>query len=571
MAIRHVGQRGADGTVGHAAAAQQKFDGGESADIFARQDLAIADHPPAGSAASTASATATSIAVTISVDQLAIIARVCRGDLFTNQSHHIFGDRLDSGEMGEFFGRFLASVDNPEIGIVDQFDFGLLEMPSENLGQRAIHRDAIDTMPADQLHRRFGGGGFAIGRQSGRRRIFGGARDHIDSPGGDGAIGFQVSDQSDAALTDLDPSRRITQTDPESSKQGGIGFGNTGHQSGFFHLETWRVVDWRLGLREREEQFKRDLDISVIVPRVGRPSRDTIGTIIHKSSRNYFPNASMSASVAPTQTTKESAAAAFFIKHEFVIRRLHSLLGIVPLGLYMVVHLTANASLLNGGETFQWAVFLIHSPGKLLPLIEWGLILLPLIFHAGIGVWIAKTGVSNTDRYKFTNNRRYTWQRYSGVLALVYLFAHVLHLHGWFHSEWWLGPIRELGFGAFRPYNAASTLAAAMQGVVWPAFYLVGMLACVYHLANGLWTAGITWGLWISDAAQARATKLCVVIGLALAVLGTSAWWAAVAPGEKEIAEFAEIENRMYDAAAEAGMVPDMPEKRSAPNNQESE
>ena len=80
-----------------------------------------------------------------------------------------------------------------------------------------------------------------------------------------------------------------------------------------------------------------------------------------------------------------------FQRHEFTIRRLHSLLGVVPLGLYMVVHLGTNASLINGPETFQRAVYLIHSPGPLLPLIEWGGIFLPLIFHAVIGVWIART------------------------------------------------------------------------------------------------------------------------------------------------------------------------------------
>ena len=68
----------------------------------------------------------------------------------------------------------------------------------------------------------------------------------------------------------------------------------------------------------------------------------------------------MSATVTPAETT--SASEAFFIKHEFFIRRLHSLLGIVPLGLYMVVHLTTNASLLAGSETFQKAVYMIHGP-----------------------------------------------------------------------------------------------------------------------------------------------------------------------------------------------------------------
>ncbi|MEM6692943.1 MAG: succinate dehydrogenase cytochrome b558 subunit, partial [Planctomycetota bacterium] len=219
------------------------------------------------------------------------------------------------------------------------------------------------------------------------------------------------------------------------------------------------------------------------------------------------------------------SSASFFIKHEFLIRRVHSLLGIIPLGLYMVVHLTTNASLLNGSETFQRAVFLIHSPGKLLPLIEWGAIFFPLVFHAVIGVWIAKTGRSNSDRYQFVSNRRYVFQRWTGVIALVYLFFHILHLHGWFHSDLWLGIVQPLGFGQFKPYNAASTLAAAMQGYVWPAFYLIGVWACVYHLANGLWTSGITWGLWISPTAQARASKVCVALGLALTVIGTSAWW----------------------------------------------
>ena len=256
----------------------------------------------------------------------------------------------------------------------------------------------------------------------------------------------------------------------------------------------------------------------------------------------------------------------FFLRHEFAIRRIHSLLGIVPLGLYMVVHLTTNASLLNGTETFQRAVFLIHSPGKLLPLIEWGFILLPLVFHAVVGVWIARTGQSNDSQYRYANNRRYTWQRWTGFIALVYLFCHVLHLHGWFHAEFWLDVIRPMQLAAFRPYNAASTLVSAMNGVggfFWAPFYLIGVLCCVYHLANGLWTAGITWGLWISPEAQRRATKVCAVAGLLLAVVSVSAWWAAVAPGPDDVAEMRAIEDRMYRVGVEAGFVEEMPEKRS--------
>ncbi|MGI9471397.1 MAG: succinate dehydrogenase cytochrome b558 subunit [Rubripirellula sp.] len=262
----------------------------------------------------------------------------------------------------------------------------------------------------------------------------------------------------------------------------------------------------------------------------------------------------------------------FFLRHEFAIRRIHSLLGIIPLGLYMTVHLATNASLLNGPETFQRAVYMIHSPGKLLPLIEWGLIFTPLIFHAVMGVWIAKSGKSNSSQYRFRSNKRYTWQRWTGFIALIYLFFHILHLHGWFHVELWLRAIQPLGFASFRPYNAASSLVEAMHewGWIWPAFYLVGVLACVYHLANGLWTSGITWGLWISPAAQDRASKLCTGIGVLLAILGVSAWWAAVSPSVADAVNMEVVEDRMYKSAVDSGMVSDSPEKRTKPDGNEA-
>ena len=261
--------------------------------------------------------------------------------------------------------------------------------------------------------------------------------------------------------------------------------------------------------------------------------------------------------------TGQSDAGSFFLKHEFAIRRLHSLTGIFPLGLYMVVHLTTNASLLNGAETFQRAVFLIHAPGHLLPLIEWGLIFAPLLFHAILGVWIAKTGSNNSGNYQFVSNRRYVFQRITGIIALVFLFFHILHLHGWFHFSIWIDAVRAMGFGNFYPYNAASSLAGAMNSWIWPAFYLVGVLSCVYHLANGIWTAGITWGFWVTPAAQERATKVCVALGAVIAVIGTAAWWAAVAPSEADVAEMRKVEDRMYDAAIAAGMLPDIHEKKA--------
>lgn len=252
-----------------------------------------------------------------------------------------------------------------------------------------------------------------------------------------------------------------------------------------------------------------------------------------------------------------------FLRHEFLIRRLHSLSGLIPIGAYMTVHLAVNSSLMLGTERFQSLVYGIHNFGAILPLIEWTFIFIPIIFHAVVGVWIANTGRTNSQMYGYGANIRYTWQRYTGYIALIFIFMHVFHLHGWFHADWWLKNVAEpLGMAQFRPYNAASTLATAMKGIVWPIFYAVGVLSCCYHLANGIWTAGITWGLWVSAAGQQRALRACGVFGLILAALGMASLFAAKTTNPQQAQA---TEERMYEKSIEAGAIPNDPHKLSHP------
>jgi succinate dehydrogenase / fumarate reductase, cytochrome b subunit len=278
-----------------------------------------------------------------------------------------------------------------------------------------------------------------------------------------------------------------------------------------------------------------------------------------------FPAASCHLPIANRLLRMSSSAAAsspqtFFRRNEFLIRRLHSLSGLIPVGAYMCVHLMTNASLLAGADVFQDKVFLIHSL-PFLPAIEWAFIFLPILFHAGVGVWIATTGKSNVQNYKFTSNRRYSWQRITGYIAFIFIFVHVFHLHGWFHNDAWLKGVAEpLGMAQFKPYNAASTLAVAMTGFLWPLFYLIGVLACTYHLANGVWTAGITWGVWISPTSQRWASYVCSVFGLFIGLLGISS---LVAAKTTDPSEAMVIENQMYDARVKARAIAPDPHKRS--------
>jgi succinate dehydrogenase / fumarate reductase cytochrome b subunit len=228
----------------------------------------------------------------------------------------------------------------------------------------------------------------------------------------------------------------------------------------------------------------------------------------------------------------------------------------------MCVHLLTNASLANGPEVFQNAVFAIHSL-PFLPVIEWVFIFLPILFHAVVGVWIARSGHSNVRAYPFVSNRRYTWQRITGYIAFVFIFIHVFHLHGWFHADWWLKTVAEpIGMAQFRPYNAASSLAEAMGslGVIWYFFYAVGMLSCVFHLANGIWTSGITWGLWLTPKSQARASIACGVFGVLLGLVGLSSLWSV---NRTDAASAKAIEDEMYDVRVRGRLIPPDEHKRS--------
>jgi succinate dehydrogenase / fumarate reductase cytochrome b subunit len=209
-----------------------------------------------------------------------------------------------------------------------------------------------------------------------------------------------------------------------------------------------------------------------------------------------------------------SESRSFLSRHQFLIYRLFSLSGLVPVGAFLVVHLLTNASVLGGPEAFQSRVNLIHSLGPLLVPIEWAFIFLPMLFHATVGFIIIANGMPNVGSYPYVGNVRYTLQRASGMIAFVFILGHVLHLHG-------LGT--PLGGGQFDPHHASSSAAVALRSPLVSILYAVGILAAVYHFANGLWTLGITWGLWTSPAAMRRASAVSVVVGLALAAAGLGA------------------------------------------------
>lgn len=218
-----------------------------------------------------------------------------------------------------------------------------------------------------------------------------------------------------------------------------------------------------------------------------------------------------------TATASDLTAPLLGGRHHFLLRRLHSLTGII-FGGYLIVHLVVNATLIEAGNVYQMQVDKIHSL-PFLWAVEWLVVFLPIIYHIVYGAWITVTGQPNVDRYPYTKNIFYVLQRVSAVILIAFIVFHVFGMMGL------------LGHNlAFNAADAARTAIHHIDSHWWITWvvYPIGIIAACYHLSNGFWTAAITWGLTISANAQRRWGWVCAALFVFTLACGFLALGAAV-------------------------------------------
>ncbi|HSW47357.1 MAG TPA: succinate dehydrogenase [Phycisphaerae bacterium] len=218
----------------------------------------------------------------------------------------------------------------------------------------------------------------------------------------------------------------------------------------------------------------------------------------------------------------DTTSAASSYTFDFLFRRLHSLTGVIPVGVFLIMHLTANSMVAFSSadaDYYQAAVDRIHSLGPFLIPVEVFGILLPIAFHALLGLKIWRESKSNVRHYPYWCNFRYSFQRISGVVVLAFILVHLWHMH-------WLSEYVPGGRGAlFDPHVATPTAAYAMQIGRWWTIpvYALGITCACYHFATGLWTFMITWGVTVGGRAQDRMGWICAGFGVILGLVGISA------------------------------------------------
>jgi succinate dehydrogenase / fumarate reductase, cytochrome b subunit len=202
-------------------------------------------------------------------------------------------------------------------------------------------------------------------------------------------------------------------------------------------------------------------------------------------------------------------------KENFFWHKVHSLTGIVPVGFYMLQHLTLNSFSLAGPAYFNGVIGFFESmPKHVLLILEVGLIWLPLVFHAVYGVFIVGRSSPNyfSTTYGWSQNRMYTFQRITGIILFFFLTYHVFTTTA---TKYVNGNAEAIQYAAMHNYFAGTWYGLPI--------YIIGVICASYHLCYGIWNFCIRWGITISERAQLKVQKLSFVLFILVTLLGWSA------------------------------------------------
>ena len=109
---------------------------------------------------------------------------------------------------------------------------------------------------------------------------------------------------------------------------------------------------------------------------------------------------------------------------EYTLKRLHSFLGVVPIGIFVVQHLIVNHFVVYGEDSFNKAAsFMANLPFVLV--LETFVIYLPILFHAVLGIYIVLATKNNVRRYGFFRNWMFYLQRFTGIITLIFIAWHI--------------------------------------------------------------------------------------------------------------------------------------------------
>ena len=187
---------------------------------------------------------------------------------------------------------------------------------------------------------------------------------------------------------------------------------------------------------------------------------------------------------------------------DFYIRRIHSILGIVPIGIFLCLHLTLNSSAILGVDAWSAVIDGMRNVPFII-LGELFIIAIPILFHAVYGFYIVYLSDMPLLRYQYVKNWMFILQRVTAVITTIFVIYHVLFVRILTDST----------------LDVMSAMANGLQTPVGFILELIGIWASIYHFTNGIFTFLVTWGVLQGDRIQKAVSFLTMLLCAALCLL----------------------------------------------------
>ena len=188
----------------------------------------------------------------------------------------------------------------------------------------------------------------------------------------------------------------------------------------------------------------------------------------------------------------------------YILDKLQSLSGVIPIGAFLAEHFWSNSyALVSVNKYNEVSSELQQIPWRVI--VETCVLFIPILFHGLYGIYIWWKGKSNALGHPWMANWLYVLQRWTGIIAFIFI-------------GWHLYTERFLGHGV----TSYADVQHNMMNPWYVAFYIVGVTASSFHLGNGLWNFACKWGIAVSANAQRAAGWVGAAVAIAFTVAGVA-------------------------------------------------
>lgn len=195
--------------------------------------------------------------------------------------------------------------------------------------------------------------------------------------------------------------------------------------------------------------------------------------------------------------------------NSYFSRKLHSLLGVVPLGLFLIEHMLTNFSAYEGGpQGFKDSVAFLNGLPLVFVLELFG-IWLPLLFHAVYGLYVAYQSNTNLGRFQYGRNWAFTMQRITGVITFMFVVWHLYQTR------------YQVMVGNVTHEQLGGLMHDVVSNPLYFTLYLIGVISASFHFANGMWAFLVSWGITVGPRAQRLSSILWMGVFVLVSILFT--------------------------------------------------